>query len=129
METIKIAGKNYPLYYNMATFRHILADLKTDLQGLADKAGSANMAEVFEFMLVVTFYGMKTGNMKDKEALPLPFKNTEDLANSIDRLEELTPAITVYTKAWNEFLGIKPEADEGNEQQPEQEVPAKKVKP
>lgn len=128
METIKIAGKNYPLHYNMATFRHILADLKTDLQGLADKAGSANMAEVFEFMLVVAFYGMKTGNLKDKEALPLPFKSTEELANSIDKLEELTPAITVYTKAWNEFLGIKPEAEEGNEQQPEQEVPAKKAK-
>lgn len=129
METIKIAGKNYPLHYNMATFRHILTDLKTDLQGLADKAGSANMAEVFEFMLVVAFYGLKTGYLKDIGDKALPFKSVDDLANSIDKLEELTPAITVYTKAWNEFLGIKPEADEGNEQQPEQEAPAKKAKP
>lgn len=128
METIKIAGKNYPLHYNMATFRHIMTDLKTDLQGLAEKAGSPNTVTVMEFMLVVTFYGMKTGNLKDKEAMPLPFKNTEDLANSIDRLEELTPAITVYTKAWNEFLGVN-EAAEGNEPQPEAEAPAKKAKP
>ena len=128
METIKIAGKNYPLHYNMATFRHILTDLKTDLQGLAEKAGSANMAEVFEFMLVVAFYGLKTGNIKDSGDKALPFKSIEDLANSIDKLEELTPAINVYTKAWNEFLGIKPEAEEGNEQQPEQEAPAKKAK-
>lgn len=128
METIKIAGKNYPLHYNMATFRHILTDLKTDLQGLAEKAGSANMAEVFEFMLVVAFYGLKTGNLKDSSDKAPPFKSVDDLANSIDKLEELTPAITVYTKAWNEFLGIKPESEEGNEQQPEQEPPAKKVK-
>jgi len=128
METIKIAGKNYPLHYNMATFRHILTDLKTDLQGLADKAGSANMAEVFEFMLVVAFYGMKTGNLKDSSDKALPFKSVDDLANSIDKLEELTPAINVYTKAWNEFLGIKPEAEEGNEPQPEAEAPAKKAK-
>lgn len=128
METIKIAGKNYPLHYNMATFRHILTDLKTDLQGLADKAGSANMAEVFEFMLVVAFYGIKTGNLKDNSDKALPFKSVDDLANSIDKLEELTPAITVYTKAWNEFLGIKPEAEEGNEPQPEAEAPAKKAK-
>jgi len=128
METIKIAGKNYPLHYNMATFRHILTDLKTDLQGLAEKAGSANMAEVFEFMLVVAFYGLKTGNLKDNSDKALPFKSVDDLANSIDKLEELTPAINVYTKAWNEFLGINPEAEEGNEPQPEAEAPAKKAK-
>lgn len=126
METIKIAGKNYPLHYNMATFRHILTDLKTDLQGLAEKAGSANMAEVFEFMLVVAFYGLKTGNLKDNSDKALPFKSVDDLANSIDKLEELTPAINVYTKAWNEFLGIKSESEEGNEPQPEAEAPAKK---
>lgn len=123
METINIAGKNYPIHYNMASFRHILTDLKTDLQGLAEKAGSANMAEVFDFMLTVALHGLRTAAIKNED-LP-PFKTTEELAMKVDKLEQLSPALTIYTKAWNEFLGVN-EAAEGNEQQPEAEAPAKK---
>jgi hypothetical protein len=124
MEHITIAGKDYPVLFNMATFRAIMRELKADLQGLAQKQTGPNIADTIDFMLAVAYNGMKTAAVKNESTLP--FNSSDELAMHVTSVQELDPALVAYTAAWNEFLGVKPEAEAGNEETPVKK-PAKKA--
>ena len=125
--TLTIAGNAYPIRFPMAALTRILQTLKVDTQDIAEKFSTKNLNDIMEFTLAVSWSGLVSG--AKQQGKPVPFKTPEDLGESVETLDELSPAVEMFTAAWMAFTG----ADEANErpadEQPGEVQPAPEVVP
>lgn len=109
--TLTISGKEYPIRYTMAAIQRALKQMNVKPSELAAKAVSPDMADIMDFSLSVAWAGLVSGYKLQYPAHPVPFVSPEELAEAIESLQELNPAIELFSAAWLKFVG----AGEGGE--------------
>lgn len=111
--TLTIGGKEYPIRFTMAAIQRALKVMNVKPSELAAKAVSPNLEDIMDFTLAVTYAGLVSGHKLTNTGKPMPFNSTEELAEAIDSLSELNPAIELFSAAWLNFVGAG-EAGEGD---------------
>jgi hypothetical protein len=101
--TIKIGGKEYPLRYPMGALTRVLRTLNVSAEELSDKANSQNLIDLFNFSLTVAWTGIVSG--EKFAGVAQTFAEPAELAEVVEELDELQPAITAFTDAWQRFVG------------------------
>ncbi len=112
--TLTIGGKEYPIRYTMAAIQRALKVMNVKPSELAAKAVSPDMSDIMDFSLSVAWAGLMSGHKLEHPGKPAPFAGPEELAEAIESLQELNPAIELFSAAWLKFVGAG-EAQEGNE--------------
>lgn len=112
--TLTIGGKQYPYRYSMAAIQRVLTLLKVNPAELAQKPIQQDFAQLVEFSLAVAYSGILSAHKIEHPGKPFAFASPEDLAEQIESLDELQPAVEAFTKAWLKFVGT-PEDKEGEE--------------
>ena len=112
--TLTIGGKVYPYRYSMAAIQRVLTLLKVNPAELEQKPIQQDFAQLVEFSLAVAYSGILSAHKIEQPGKPFAFASPEDLAEQIESLDELQPAVEAFTNAWLKFVGT-PENEEGNE--------------
>lgn len=112
--TLTIGGKVYTYRYSMAAIQRVLTLLKVNPAELAQKPIQQDFAQLVEFSLAVAYSGILSAHKIEQPGKPFAFASPEDLAEQIESLDELQPAVEAFTKAWLKFVGT-PETEEGDE--------------
>ena len=116
--TLTISGKEYPIRYTMAAIQRALKVMNVKPSELAAKAVSPDMADIMDFSLSVAWAGLMSGHKLEHPTKAAPFNSPEELAEAIESLSELNPAIEMFSAAWLKFVG----AGEGQEAEQPGEV-------
>lgn len=122
--TLTIAGQTYPIRFPMGALKRIMVTMNVDTEGLQKKATSSALVEVLDFTQTVAWSGLYSGAKAEDK--PVPFATPADLSEAVETMEELTPALQAFSKAWAKFTGAdepQPEA-EGEQLPPPETEPA-----
>lgn len=115
--TLTIAGQTYPIRFPMGALTRIMRTMNVDTEGLQKKATSSALVEVIEFTQTVAWSGLLSG--AKAEGKPATFATPADLAESVESMDELTPALQAFSKAWARFTGAdEPQPEAEGEQLP-----------
>jgi len=113
MQEITIGGKKHPLFFNMVAIERVMQS--QDIQNFDQLATSGQgVAKSLSFARFCAFYGVQAGYKKIGEKCP--FADAEAIAEEIESLEEISPALAAFTEAVSKFFAVSTEegATEGN---------------
>jgi len=112
--TVTINGKQHPIRLPMGGITRVLRTLGVGTAELAEKAQAQDFEELLKFSLTVTWSAIVSGykfNGGD-----CPYSTPDQLAEDVEDMDELTPALELWTRAMQKFTGSdepQPKTSEG----------------
>jgi hypothetical protein len=110
MTQLTIANQTYPIAYPVAALTRVLRTLGININQLNELSISTDYEEKLKFIAVVAWSGLVSGAKRSN--VSEPFKTPDELLEYVETLNDLIPALPLFSDACNKFSG----ADEAKEQ-------------
>lgn len=100
MDKIEIDGKQHPVFFDWLAIENVSEFVgDNSLDSTAKKLNT--YVQSLKFTRFVAFEGIKCGYRKIGETCP--FNSSDELAEVVKSYSEISPVISIYTKAVSEF--------------------------
>jgi hypothetical protein len=108
MQEVTIGGKKHPLYFSMVAIERVMQAANVDNFDQLAQTGQG-MANTLAFARLCAFYGVQAGCKKIGEKCP--YKDAEELAENVETLAEISPALNAFTEAVQAFFAVPKETE------------------
>ena len=100
---IRLGDKAHPVRFNLAAIERVFISLEIDdFSQVSEKLNNKTIGKAIGSIKVIAYEGIRAGYKH--LALPCPFADADDLADSVSKFAELSAILPIFTSAVNDFF-------------------------
>lgn len=100
---IKLGDKAHPVRFTMSAIERVFITLEIDdFSQVSERLNNKTIGKAIGSIKVIAYEGIRAGYKH--LALPCPFKDADELAESVDKFAELSAILPLFTQSVNDFF-------------------------